>query len=261
MGALERVDRLEALREPIFEWLDEPLSPGAEPAALRARAREDGFLHLRGAFPPDRVLALRSLILEHARLMGWLDPSAPVEEGRGQPGRKISDCETPDWLTLQEKVQTSRELWQLGEDPEIQSVLAAAFGRSSFLYLGLNTCRVFFPHPDFVTQPHQDAHWVLTGDFFVTVWVPLGDCPLALGPLAVLPGSHRRGLLPHHGAGILDGGCDVDEDAVWRTAGFSIGDALVLLPTTIHRSVANRSGDRLRLSVDLRYGFRSADEG
>jgi hypothetical protein len=254
------VDRVEALSDPTFLRLPEPLSPGAEPAVLRARALQDGFLHLRGAFPPDRVRALRNLVLDHARLLCWLDPSAPPEEGRGQPGRRIGNREEPDWLALQQKAQTSAELWDLGEAPGIHRALEAAFGRPSFLYLGLNSCRVVFPHPDFVTQPHQDAHYVRTGNFFVTVWVPLGDCPLELGPLAVLPGSHRRGLLPHHGSGIYDGGCDVEEGTVWRTTGFAIGDAVVLMPTTIHRSVPNRSGDRLRLSVDLRYGFRSADE-
>jgi hypothetical protein len=260
VGALEGVDRVEALREPTYLPLEEPLSPGTEPAVLQARVRQDGFLHLRGAFPPDLVRALRNLVLDYARLRRWLDPAAPPEEGRGQPGRQLASCEESDWWALHSKVQTSAELWDLGEARGIQEGLRAAFGRRSFLYLGLNTCRIFFPQRDLATQPHQDANYIRTGDLFVTVWVPLGDCPLELGPLAVLPGSHLRGLLPHRGTGILDGGCHVEEGAAWRTTGFRSGDSLVLLPTTIHRSIPNRSGDRLRLSVDLRYGFRSADE-
>ena len=259
VGALERVDRLEALSDPSLRQLEEPLCPDTDPAVLEARVREDGFLHLRGAFPPERVQGLRNLVLDHARLLGWLDPSAPLGEARGQPGRRIGDCMEPDWLALQTKAQTSEELWDLGDAPAIHKALEAAFGRPSFLYLGFNSCRVTFPHPDFVTQPHQDAHYIRTGDLFVTVWVPLGDCPLELGPLAVLPGSHRRGLLPHRGAGIFEGGCDVEEDAVWRTSAFGIGDAVVLLPTTIHRSFPNRSGHTVRLSADLRYGFQRAD--
>jgi ectoine hydroxylase-related dioxygenase (phytanoyl-CoA dioxygenase family) len=123
----------------------------------------------------------------------------------------------------------------------------------------MNTCRVVSPRPELAARPHQDAHYVRTLGEFVTVWVPLGDCSISLGPLAVWPGSHRRGLRPHHGVGIVDGGVDLDEEAVWHSADFSCGDALVLTRHAIHSSLPNTSDHTLRLSVDLRYGFRRAD--
>ena len=228
-----------------------------DPERLRARVARDGFLYLAGVVPTDRVAALRTLVLDHARRASWLDPSAPVEEARGWPGKRIGDYQQPDWMALQSSIQMSRELWDVGDAPALHEVLRNAFGRPSFLFLGLNTCRVVSPHPETTTRPHQDAHYVGLADEFVTVWVPLGDCPLELGPLAALPASHGRGLLPHAGVGIIDGGVEVEDDAVWQSGDFRCGDALVLTRLAIHRALPNRSGNRLRVSVDLRYGFRS----
>ena len=210
----------------------------------------------------DCVARLRRLILEHAQSVSWLDPAAPIEQARVRCGVRVGDYQAPDWMALQARMQTSAELWDVGDAPAVHRVLTTTFGRPSFLYLGMNTCRVVSPHPELAARPHQDAHYVRTLGDFVTVWVPLGDCPTSLGPLAVWPGSHRRGLRPHHGVGIVDGGVDMDDmddEAVWHTADFAIGDALVLTRHVIHRSLPNSSDHTLRLSVDLRYGFRSAD--
>lgn len=255
------MDGMEVLSEShLRRWEDSTALTG-DSDALRAAVERDGFLYCRGLVPPERVAALRAVVLDHARRVSWLDPRARIEDGRAWPGRPVGGYEERDWIALQARVQTSPELWGVGDAPELHGVLRTAFGRRSFLFLGMNTCRAVSPHPELTTRPHQDAHYVRLPDAFVTVWVPLGDCPLALGPLAVLPGSHRRGLLPHHGHGIIDGGLDVEDDAVWYTGDFACGDALVLTRHTIHRALPNRSGDRLRLSVDLRYGFRVPDAG
>jgi hypothetical protein len=41
---------------------------------------------------------------------------------------------------------------------------------------------------------------------------PLGDCPLSLGPLAILPRSHRRGLLAHEEGHGRHAGVNVPDD-------------------------------------------------
>jgi hypothetical protein len=231
----------------------------ADPNALRGAVERDGYLFVRGLVPLECVARLRRLILEHAQSVSWLDPSAPIEEARVRCGVRVGDYQAPDWMALQARVQTSAELWDVGDAPGVHRLLTTTFGRPSFLFLGMNTCRVVSPHPELAARPHQDAHYVRTLGDFVTVWVPLGDCPAWLGPLAVWPGSHRRGLRPHHGVGIVDGGVDMDDEAVWHTTDFALGDALVLTRHVIHRSLPNSSDHTLRLSADLRYGFKSAD--
>jgi ectoine hydroxylase-related dioxygenase (phytanoyl-CoA dioxygenase family) len=250
------MDGMEALNTSVRPLADATALAG-DSLALRDAIERDGYLFVRGLVPPDRVARLRRLTLEHADRVGWLDPAAPIEQARVRQGVRVGDYQAADWMALQASAQTSDELWGVGDAPAVHQVLTTAFGRPSFLFLGMNTCRVVSPHPDLASRPHQDAHYVrMLGDF-VTVWVPLGDCSTRLGPLAVWPGSHQRGLRPHHGIGIVDGGVDIDDDPVWHTTDFTIGDALVLTRHVIHCALPNASDHTLRLSVDLRYGFRT----
>ena len=223
---------------------------------LREMASRDGFLFVRGLVPEDLVQRLRGEVLEYASRTGWLDPDSPVSAARAAQGKRIGYYQDPDWVNLQVHVQNRSEMWAVGDCVAIHRTLHAVEGRSSYLCLSTaNTCRVFSPHPDMATQPHQDAHDVrMMGDFW-TVWIPLGDCPRELGPLAVLAGSHHGGLREHAGKGIVDGGVAVADDAVWSTTDFRCTDAILFRPHTLHRSLPNRSGDRLRLSADFRYGF------
>lgn len=223
----------------------------SDPNRLRELAARDGFLFFRGLLPEEPVIALRRCVLEFAQRIGWLDAAE-----HAAAGKRIGYYQDPDWVNLQVHVQTRSEMWDLGDHVAIHRALHAVEGRSSYLHLSTaNTCRVFSPHPDMATQPHQDAHYVRMILDFWTVWIPLGDCPRQLGPLAVLAGSHRNGLREHSGQGIVDGGISLPEDTVWCTTDFRCGDALLFRPHTIHRSLPNQSGDALRLSADFRYGF------
>jgi hypothetical protein len=255
------MDGMEVLNGAPVRSLEDATARLGDPAALHEAIERDGYLFVRGVMPLDCVARLRRLILEHAQSVSWLDPTAPIEQAHVRCDVRIGDYQAPDWMALQARLQTSAALWDVGDAPAVHRVLTTTFGRPSFLFLGMNTCRVVSPHPELAARPHQDAHYVRTLGDFVTVWVPLGDCPTRIGPLAVWPGSHRRGLRPHHGVGIVDGGVDMDDEieAVWHTADFAIGDALVLTRHVIHRSLPNTSDHTLRLSVDLRYGFTSAD--
>jgi ectoine hydroxylase-related dioxygenase (phytanoyl-CoA dioxygenase family) len=253
------MDRMDVVNVAAVRPLDDATEMLANPTALRHAVERDGYLFVRGVLPREGVARLRRLTLEHAQRMSWLDPDAPIEQARARCGVRIGDHQAPDWMALQAHLQTSAELWDVGDAPSLHRVLTTTFGRPSFMFLGMNTCRVVSPHPDLAARPHQDAHYVGTLGDFVTVWVPLGDCPVSLGPLAVWPGSHRSGLRPHHGVGIVDGGVVMDNEGVWHSADFAIGDAVVLTRHVIHRSLPNTSTHTLRLSVDLRYGFTCAD--
>jgi ectoine hydroxylase-related dioxygenase (phytanoyl-CoA dioxygenase family) len=87
----------------------------------------------------------------------------------------------------------------------------------------------------------------------LTVWLPLVDCPLDLGPLAVAEGSHLLGRRPYlavRGARVLP--CDAsDLTGAWSTATFCAGDALVFHCMSVHRALPNLTGS-VRLSVDFR---------
>jgi Phytanoyl-CoA dioxygenase (PhyH) len=230
------------------------------PQRLREMDARDGFLFFRKLLPADLVLPLRLSVLDYANRTGWLASGEPISHARARCGKRIGHFTDPDWVNLQVHVQNSSEMWALGDCVAIHRALREVEARSSYLCLSTaNTCRVFSPHPDTATQPHQDSNYVrVIGDFW-TVWIPLGDCPRELGPLALLAGSHRGGLREHSGHDVAEGGVAVPDDAVWSTADFRCGDAVLFRPHTLHRSLPNCSGDRLRLSVDFRYGFWDDD--
>ncbi len=52
----------------------------AEPATLRSRALEEGYLFFRELVEPSVVLRLRRKVLEVCRRFGWLAEDAPLME-------------------------------------------------------------------------------------------------------------------------------------------------------------------------------------
>jgi ectoine hydroxylase-related dioxygenase (phytanoyl-CoA dioxygenase family) len=256
VGTLARVDGMEAVTSRHIREFEDAAPHSRSAKRLRELAARDGFLFFRELLPQNLVLALRRRVLEYAARTGWLHPNAPAEDARAAPDKRVGYYQDPDWVNLQVDVQANSEMWAVGDCPAIHRVLTRVEGRSSYLYLSTaNTCRVFSPHVDMATQPHQDAHYVRMIEDFWTVWIPLGDCPRKLGPLALLAGSHCGGLREHSGQGIVDGGVVVADDAVWSTTDFRCGDAVLFRPHTLHCSLPNVTGDTLRLSADFRYGF------
>jgi ectoine hydroxylase-related dioxygenase (phytanoyl-CoA dioxygenase family) len=236
--------------------LEDSMSLIENPTELRLQADRDGFVLFRGLVPDHLVLTLRLKILDYANSVGWLDPGDDVREGRAVPGKRIGYYQDPEWVSLQVHVQNGSEIWALGEATAIQHALKAVESRSSCLCLSTaNTCRVFSPHLEMATKPHQDAYYLRMIENFWTVWVPLGDCPREFGPLALLAGSHHGGLREHSCPKGVGEGVTVPDDAVWSTTDFKCGDVVLFQPHTLHCSLPNRSGDRLRLSADFRYGF------
>jgi len=253
---MARMDGMESVDAFPLRAFEDSAALMDQPEELRERASRDGFLFFRGLLSAELVVSLRRCVLEYASQIGWLDPSAPIGEARAAPGKRIGYYQDPDWVGLQVHVQNRPEMWALGDAVEIHRALHLVDSRSSYLFLSTaNTCRVFSPHPDMATQPHQDAHYVRMIADFWTAWMPLDDCPQQLGPLALLAGSHLNGPQEHSGQGIVDGGVTAPADAVWSTTDFRCGDVVLFRPLTLHRSLPNRSGDRLRLSADFRYGF------
>ena len=117
--------------------------------------------------------------------------------------------------------------------------------------------RLWFPKYTAHTTPiHQDfVHF--QGNFQTyTCWAPVGDCPIELGGLAVLPGSHKvNNVMEHHfslGAGSL---CVNEEElsGEWHSTNYEVGDTLIFPALTIHKALPNLTEDRLRVSLDNRY--------
>jgi hypothetical protein len=227
-----------------------------EPAELRARAARDGCLLLRGIPGPAAVAPLRSLAHEVAESLGFVRPPRP---GRAapfvKPGAALAGTGYDDgrWLALQQRLLADPRFAAVGDHAELLAALEVLFDGPVLTRRG-DICRLALPNaPHLTTPPHQD-HWYTGGTTNLwTVWIPLTDTPLELGPLAVLPGSHASGLLPHDGQGAGRQRVRVPADPRFAAAPLAAGDAILFNCLTVHRALPNITGNRVRLSVDYRY--------
>jgi hypothetical protein len=228
-------------------------SVAGDAAALRRRAARSGYLYFRGAIPPDVVLAVRNRVLESCARRGWLDPTRPLEEGTCAPWSRFGAYDEP-WVELQQEIMPLDEVDRIRRDPFVLSVLERLFREPPLDRRG-DTVRIMSPAArDLTTPPHQDRFYVRQTDRLWTVWLPLGDCPTDLGGLAVLPGSHRDGLLEHSGDRDAGGaGVEMAGAAAWASADYRCGDVLMFSCLTLHRALPNASANRLRVSADFRY--------
>jgi hypothetical protein len=250
------MDGVEDLDGVPLEPLEDSMPLLGNPQRLRERAARDGFLFFRRLLCEESISPLRRRVLEYANRTGWLAGTAPIDEARVAPGRRIGDPSHPEWVGLQVHLQNCPEMRALGQAAAIRTALEAADSRADKIVLSLaNICRVFSPHPELATPPHQDGHFVRQIADFWTAWIPLEECPRTLGPLALLSGSHANGLLDHSGQGTADFATAARAGAVWRTTDFECGDVVLFRPHTVHRALPNLSGNRLRSSMDFRYGY------
>jgi hypothetical protein len=225
-------------------------------AALRSRMEEDGYLYLPKLLDHGLLLELRRKILtvlaEHGWVAGgeWLLDAVPI--------RPPTDESQKDYASAYDAVQRIEEFHTLAHDPGLLAVMRQVLGPTAFPH-PLKIARLVFPaHYEITTPPHQDYPNNQGTPRLTACWIPLGDCPKLLGPLSVLRGSHRFGVLPlepHPGPGNRQ--ARIPEDLLqtlrWVTADFALGDVLLFTAFTAHAALHNASEVYLRLSVDFRY--------
>ncbi len=226
-------------------------SPTEEDAVLRERLRRDGYLFVRGLIARHRAQRVRRGILELCRDHGWLDDGAPIDDGKARAGLVIMEPERVYHRLYQPLIKTP---WfnALSTAPELMALFLRLLEDEVFAH-PRNIARIIFPGAQ-TTQPHQDFHYIGGADDTYTTWVPLGDCPRALGGLAILEGSHRLGGLEHIAA-IGAGGHGLPTTGLglrWLSCDYRCGDVVLFHSRTVHAGQDNHT-DRLRLSCDFRY--------
>ena len=148
----------------------------------------------------------------------------------------------------------------LPHHPKLMAVYKKIF-QATVLPHPRNIARVLLPAPSLTaTPPHQDYIYIQGTHKFWTCWFPLGDCPMELGGLCVLRGSHKEKVLDvttANGAGgftsIL---CDLHH--AWIQGNYECGDVLTFPSHMVHKALPNQRPDRIRLSCDFR--FQAAKE-
>lgn len=228
--------------------------------ALRARMEEDGYLLLRGLFDRDAVLAARRQILEALDAHGAIDRAYPLMDAVPAEGHSGGFFGGENALTASPAFQ------HLVASPAIMGFFERFLGGEPMTY-DYKWLRVIGPGS--FSGAHYDVVYMGRGTHnLYTCWTPLGDVPYALGPLAILVGSHRFDRIKE-----TYGKMDVDRDHVtgsfsndpielvdryggrWGTAEFQAGDVIIFGMFTMHASLKNTS-NRLRISSDTRYQLK-----
>ena len=221
--------------------------------ALASRLNEQGYLFLKGLFSREQILDVRAQLLEKAAAGGWLRPGTDSKQGIADP---TAACKDPEerYMRVYRGIWNDETLHRLRIEPRVLNLFERIFGEPALVH-PMFVQRNIFPQSDtfdFTTGMHQDKVHI-GGATNHALWVPLGDCPIEKGPLAVAAGSHAAGVLDTK-VGSGAGGMDicVPIPGTWVTGDFSAGDALVFSDTTVHQALPNHTPE-LRMSFDARY--------
>jgi hypothetical protein len=207
--------------------------------ALRARLTRDGYLFLRGLLAADAVQEFREYYF--ARIPSVEDRAAfrKVLFGEIVPGAEYAAfcAGLRGWFE-----------WFLGGEAFLHRRKIIRQTRPGENGVGT------------ATQAHYDLVYLREGtDQVLSAWIPLGDCPVALGGLTYLEGSHHRVLREDRKSQRPAASITADlpalaaeYDARWLVADYAAGDVVIHTAHTIHAALDNVSAG-VRLSTDIRY--------
>ncbi|NQX88608.1 MAG: phytanoyl-CoA dioxygenase family protein [Halioglobus sp.] len=222
---------------------------------LRQRLAQDGYLFLRNILPAERLLELRDQITQILAELKWIKLGSERMQARAicRPRREGQ----PKFFQAHDRIVKLEALHSLAHEHTLIDVMRQVLGDSVFPH-PLSIVRLIFPDsPELATPPHQDFPNNQGTPNLTAAWIPLADCDIKEGSLAVLEGSNQFGVLPlkfHLGAGNRRAVLSESMRSLrWVGADFKLGDVLLFPSHTVHKAMENHNTETMRLSVDFRY--------
>jgi ectoine hydroxylase-related dioxygenase (phytanoyl-CoA dioxygenase family) len=236
-----------------------------DPAVLRQQFRQDGYVFLRGVLDRDKVMALRG------RYFSMFD-TAYLKDGTSTEAGVFSG-EVP--VDLPQHGVVGHPAYDLVRDPQFAEFvgdpklaqLATALLDADVAQLPRQIVRHFHRGSNLASRAHTDYVYMDRGSAsIVTMWLPIGDCPIAAGGLVYLEGSHTiaqadldvlksvRTDRPGDTRPISnDLGWTADKlGGRWLYADYRAGDVAVHSPHLVHASL-DTTTDEMRMSADIRF--------
>jgi ectoine hydroxylase-related dioxygenase (phytanoyl-CoA dioxygenase family) len=223
------------------------------PVTLREEMGARGYVLIRGILAHEAVNSVLSDVTDVLAAADWLLPGHDPKEHMAKADAACGDPD-PAFKRVYQEVFNLESFHALPHDRALRAVMKMLVGEQPLVHpkpIG----RLIFPHCErLVTHAHQDYEFMGGDPEFFTVWIPLHDCPIDVGPLRILEGSHRFGVQRHEheslhvpeipeGAAVGDG---------WVEGDVRAGDVLIFHSLTVHAASPNYS-DRIRVSMDCRF--------
>jgi hypothetical protein len=250
-----------------FATMHDSTSLLGDSEALRNRYQQDGYLLLRGVLDSEPIWRLREQYFS-------LFPATYFQAGTS-PGAGIYSGHYPDDLLPYgvkghpaHRFVRGQAFTAFTSQPQLASLAADLLGRPASL-VPRKVLRHFDQASKLASRAHIDRSYPSGGDDMVTVWIPIGECPVATGSLVYLSGSHRVAKSALTGA---DATTDRLHDrraysndlgwtasrlgGKWLWTDFQAGDIAVHGPDLVHASLDTTTAV-MRLSADIR--FQRAD--
>ena len=166
----------------------------AAPDQLRERAQHDGYLFVRDVVNHDSVLRLRRDVISILQNAGWLDDGTDPMDAISTIDAKLMG--TPEFNPIYDAIQRLESFHTMAHNKELLDIAESLLGGPGMPHPGIRARMMFASGIANTTSPHQDFIFVQGTPEVWTCWIPLGACPHSMGGLAVLRGSHKRGVLP-----------------------------------------------------------------
>jgi Phytanoyl-CoA dioxygenase (PhyH) len=181
---------------------------------------------------------------------GWLRKgSAPHE--RLAESNVVTDADNPAYKRVLESIFALEAFHRLAHHPALVRIMEMLAGPRLLIH-PRPIPRIIFPNAEhFVTHAHQDNQGIGGDAESFTLWTPLHDCPVELGPLRILEASHLYGWQPTvSNSGWTDK--ERMQGGAWASGAINAGDVLIFHSLAIHEATPN-SSEQIRLSLDCRF--------
>jgi hypothetical protein len=223
-----------------------------------------GYVYLRGLLPRELVLAMRERYFARFPASFLKDGDRRRAAFSGQEPQGLPAHGTPGHPAYE--FVREREFTDFAEHPLLRGAAAAVLG-GAVERLRRTPVRHFVPGRPASSRAHIDGTYVeAAASDLVTLWVPLGDCPVESGGLVYLEDSHLeegiservRDLAPYDRP---DDRRPLTHDLKWMSehtqrrwlvTDYAAGDVVIHSPLIVHASLDCRS-EEMRLSTDIRY--------
>ena len=222
---------------------------------------------------PEHLDDARTDLIEEIRV--WLDAVAGVACTAGEVPARLAALGRADRPLLGKLYKLSRRLpaaRRIASDKWFVEVAAQV------MRTRLVSCCTFvnlrFDLPDeerYLSPIHQDFPYIQGSLNGITIWLPLFDTPLGLGPPAWVPGSHRWGVLKVKEFDLTQAGGSgaksfelaqkplIEQESEFVNMAVAAGEALLFSTLLVHRSCPNAT-NLARMNIQVRFDDALAAE-